>query len=141
RAHLSLALTDSGRTSAAAEVATNALRAAPSPAGHALLSWALVEAEATAGRLTRARTAYDEIDRTIPSPSLALATIAAAWAATAAPSGAVPLPALPVPPPWRGLTSVEVELDALALRCAGDHEAAEVAFTDAARGWAGWHRR
>ncbi|MEO7572220.1 MAG: LuxR C-terminal-related transcriptional regulator [Acidimicrobiales bacterium] len=140
-AHLALALADSGRTAAAADLAATALRAPPSPGGRALLTWALTEAELAGGRLGRARAAAEAVDRSIPSPATTLTVLAATWAAELAPGAGVAAPPPTPGSPWPGLVAADLELAALAQRATAAPAEVAVAFQAAASAWSGWHRR
>jgi len=140
RAHLAIALSDSGRGISAAELATEGLRDSPTPAGESLLLWALVEAELAAARLTRARKAYDRFDEHEVSPARALATVAFAWAVEMAPTPASLIP-VDVDAPWTALVAVDLELRALRVRAKGDPMEVDDAFSSAAEAWSTWHRR
>jgi DNA-binding CsgD family transcriptional regulator len=149
-AHLALALADSGRTSAAAALAADALSTGPTPAGAALLGWALTESELAGARLTRARSACAAIDVTSPSPASILAGLAASWADALSPSqpgrsgtAAGPgEPAARTAAPWPGLAAADLERAALDARSAGrPADQIDAAFRAAEERWSGWHRR
>lgn len=141
RAHLAVALADSGRTSLAAAIAAEGLADEPTPAGEGLLTWALAEAELAAGRLRGARKAVDRLtDRHEPSPWSALAGLVSAWAAADAPRGDVSL-ITTSDSQWAVLAAAPIETDALIARSGNRLTEAEDMFAAAASAWSGVHRR
>jgi DNA-binding CsgD family transcriptional regulator len=145
-AYLAVALADSGRTGAAAEVLAAASANPPTPAGTAALLWATAEVELAAGRLSRSAAASEQAGLAVAAsfPTSALAAVAGAWAAARSPDGAAGerLAAIPVGSgPWPGPSTASIEQAALSASVGGDHELAGRLFLEAAAGWAGWNRR
>jgi DNA-binding CsgD family transcriptional regulator len=145
-AYLAVALADSGRTAAAADVLAAATLGEPTPAASAVLLWAEAEVELAAGRLSRSSAAAVRAGAIVTSsfPTGPLAAVAGAWAAALAPDGnrIDGLAAATVASgPWTGPSTATIEQAALSASVGGDHGQAARLFGEAAAGWAGWNRR
>jgi DNA-binding CsgD family transcriptional regulator len=142
-AHLAVALADSGRTNAAAQLADDALRDATSSAGRAVLLWALAETELAGARPTRCQRAAERArsERTAPFPTDPLVELAVMWSALAVLPEGEKLAVQVVRSPWPALGAAVDEASGIEQLANADRAAAALSFGRAAKAWTPVHLR